>query len=342
YVYAANNPVSGFDYQGQWWETALDIAGLIWDIKEAIEDPGWDDILWIGGDIISLILPTPTPSMIRHGEDVVKWIDDVWQHGDNFFNGVQKLVDDACFVAGTLVQTKEGLKPIEEVQAGEWVVSRDERTGAVSYQRVKRTFERGSAEIVTVQAGKETIKTTPEHPFWVEGKGWVAAKALARGARLVTADEKVIVVTEVQVEAVRGPPVIVYNFEVENTHTYFVGKQGVWVHNACRPLDLYRGVEPEELKTVLNTGRFPVDIPGGRMDDTLWLTTNPSNDSQYGTVVKVPVDPDGLADMINKGEAFYDALGWMDQVRIPKPNIEKFNDIIIGPITKYDPWEHYR
>ncbi|MDW8368581.1 MAG: RHS repeat-associated core domain-containing protein, partial [Abditibacteriales bacterium] len=27
YAYAANNPVSGFDYQGQWWETALDIAG---------------------------------------------------------------------------------------------------------------------------------------------------------------------------------------------------------------------------------------------------------------------------------------------------------------------------
>jgi hypothetical protein len=90
-----------------------------------------------------------------------------------------------------------------------------------------------SEKIVMVKAGKETIQTTPEHPFWVAGKGWVAAKELAKGDRLITPDEKVAVVGEVRVEAVRGPPVAVYNLEVENTHTYFVGKQGVWVHNAC-------------------------------------------------------------------------------------------------------------
>jgi hypothetical protein len=213
------------------------------------------------------------------------------------------------------------------VKAGERVLSRDEKTGEVSYRQVVRTFQSEVQELVTVKAGKETIKTTTNHPFWVAGKGWVAAKELAKGERLVTPDEKTLVVGEVRVEAVRGPPVAVYNFEVENTHTYFVGRSGVWVHNACDPLYLYRGVGPDELETVLNTGRFPVDIPGGRMDDTLWLTTGPRNASQYGTVVKVPVDPDGLAGMINGGEAFYDALGWMDQVRVPKPNIEKFNDI---------------
>jgi hypothetical protein len=90
-----------------------------------------------------------------------------------------------------------------------------------------------SEKIVMVKAGKETIQTTPEHPFWVAGKGWVAAKELAKGDRLITPDEKVAVVGEVRVEAVRGPPVAVYNLEVENTHTYFVGRSGVWVHNAC-------------------------------------------------------------------------------------------------------------
>ena len=28
----------------------------------------------------------------------------------------------------------------------------------------------------------------------------------------------------------------VYNFEVADSHTYFVGKVGVWVHNKCRGL----------------------------------------------------------------------------------------------------------
>ncbi|MCG8423159.1 MAG: Hint domain-containing protein, partial [Proteobacteria bacterium] len=27
----------------------------------------------------------------------------------------------------------------------------------------------------------------------------------------------------------------VYNFEVEGTHTYFVGPGGVWAHNGCAP-----------------------------------------------------------------------------------------------------------
>jgi RHS repeat-associated protein len=91
YVYAANNPVSGFDYQGQWWKTALDIAGLILDIKDAIEDPSWDDILWIGGDIISIIAPTPTPSLIKHGG---KLIGAGVKYGDN----VVKFADDAADV----------------------------------------------------------------------------------------------------------------------------------------------------------------------------------------------------------------------------------------------------
>ncbi len=138
-----------------------------------------------------------------------------------------------CFLAGTLVWTAEGKKPIEAVRAGERVLSRDERTGAVSYQKVARTFRRVSPATVTVRAGEEIIKTTPEHPFWVEGKGWVAAKELAKGERLVTPNEEALIVRAVKVEAVRGPPVAVYNLEVESTHTYFVGKQGVWVHNSC-------------------------------------------------------------------------------------------------------------
>ena len=31
-----------------------------------------------------------------------------------------------CFVAGTLVHTKDGLKPIEQIKIGDWVLSRPE------------------------------------------------------------------------------------------------------------------------------------------------------------------------------------------------------------------------
>ncbi len=100
-------------------------------------------------------------------------------------------------------------------------------------------------------------------------------------------------------EAVRGPPVVVYNFEVENTHTYFVGKQGVWVHNACfhnhhdAPLfrgnddvaDLYdaHGIDPNDFGTTrvdadVHIGAhtpYPDDVVGGGQynnDVYGWLT----------------------------------------------------------------------
>lgn len=31
-----------------------------------------------------------------------------------------------CFIAGTLVHTKDGLKPIEQIKVGDWVLSRPE------------------------------------------------------------------------------------------------------------------------------------------------------------------------------------------------------------------------
>ncbi len=41
-----------------------------------------------------------------------------------------------------------------------------------------------------------------------------------------------MILEKVQYEILESP-VKVYNFEVEDFHTYFVGEEGVWVHNIC-------------------------------------------------------------------------------------------------------------
>ena len=46
-------------------------------------------------------------------------------------------------VAGTLIHTKEGLKPIEQIQVGDWVLSRPEdpeQGTQTDYKRVVKTF----------------------------------------------------------------------------------------------------------------------------------------------------------------------------------------------------------
>jgi RHS repeat-associated protein len=136
-----------------------------------------------------------------------------------------------CFAAGTLVQTKDGEKRIEEIKAGDVVLASDPRSGeAPQWRQVTRTFERATETILHVRAGSETISVTPEHPFWVEGRGWTEAKDLRPGDLLSGKRGESVPVVEVK----RSEGAFkVYNFEVEGSHTYFVSHTGLLVHNSC-------------------------------------------------------------------------------------------------------------
>jgi len=216
----------------------------------------------------------------------------------------------ACFVAGTLVHTREGLKPIEQIKVGDWVLSRPEdpeQGTETGYKRVTKTFRFVDKEVVQFwweplsgegDGEAESVCVTPNHPVWVNPHGWVAVGrcyppekrrpgSIARGfdfdlwlnKELILADGKAgcmlnvcdLYRTDNPVIAFReeddwglgclcdfssGQPVLgddlpydyekwgdpvtetrepytttVYNLEVEDWHTYFVGKTGLWVHN---------------------------------------------------------------------------------------------------------------
>jgi len=140
----------------------------------------------------------------------------------------------ACFVAGTPILTPDGWKAVEDVAVGERVLSRDENdpTGELRAKRVLATFVRVSP-VLNVHVGGKLIGTTGEHPFYVEGKGWIEARLLRIGDLLVSRSGQRIPVDGI-VDS--GRIELVYNFEVENDHTYFVGKDewgfDVWVRNA--------------------------------------------------------------------------------------------------------------
>ena len=85
--------------------------------------------------------------------------------------------------------------------------------------------------IENAEGEKETIDSTPEHPFYVEGKGWVNASALRAGMVVWLADGTKAIIQDVWVEYL-AEAVAVFNFKVEGFHTYFVGFSGVLVHNA--------------------------------------------------------------------------------------------------------------
>ncbi|QAT81659.1 hypothetical protein EJ065_0044 [Corallococcus coralloides] len=147
---------------------------------------------------------------------------------------VKEATRGGCFVAGTMVLTAQGMRPIEEVTVGDQVWAWDENTRAPGWHTVMRAFikphrEVLSLELVTVDGIVETLDTTAEHPFWVEGRGWTEAQNLETGDELVTVEG-----TPVRVRALflNASLQTVYNLEVEQAHTYFVGALRIWVHNA--------------------------------------------------------------------------------------------------------------
>lgn len=279
--------------------------------------------------------------------------------GDILFNRVisdtkeifgfrQNLADITCFGKGTLVHTRDGLVPIEEIKVGDWVLSQPEEKGEQAYKRVVRTMEFDDQPVYflsyykiakTIVDGKEvlgvvdqdannTLIVTGNHPFWVAGHkedyfhpeevlplGWIRADLLRQGFHLELANGDFVVVSCVDrlwrtktdglawrdlnqssigmhvdlresmsfYRRRRGQPVVdtdfgwsdtdfslryeteeqadiwsykttVYNFEVEDFHTYYVGEFGVWVHNTnCGPRFYSDSIAPAKQAGVLRS-----------------------------------------------------------------------------------------
>jgi hypothetical protein len=212
------------------------------------------------------------------------------------------------FAAGTLVHTKSGLQPIEQIQVGDWGLSKPEGGGTQAYKRVLKTFSHAPQRVVAVNYVipgqnieelnakvqpiilRKLIATTG-HPFWTKEQGWTAAIEMqGYGAGFFHFEDKdgdqvefwdignihisdvpnvgwhsnamtvrtenlgflwdyaesKLVATDVpaidavvyfwdsnnQEELYFKLPV--YNLEVEDFHTYYVGEHGIWVHAISR------------------------------------------------------------------------------------------------------------
>ena len=195
------------------------------------------------GEVVGKYVVAPlTTAVAKHGavlvrkafEDKLKVLKPVC---DVIFSG------SLCFVAGTPIRMADGnYRPIESIKAGDLVWSRDEFTKQEAAQRVQKPFSNTARRLVKIIAGIDTIFTTPEHPFYVENKGMTQAQLLHKGDLLstVTPTEAALALlphlarSGITVENIHllDTTVAVYNFEVSDFHTYFVGSQSIWVHNA--------------------------------------------------------------------------------------------------------------
>ena len=155
-----------------------------------------------------------------------------------------------CFAAGTLVATRAGLKPIEDIEVGDEVLAYDEETGEQAYKPVVQLFRNETKEWYHVRINDEEIICTGGHPFYIlnaeasrksvlyEGtktdtKGkWITAKELKVSDQVLLSDGSCAIIETVEVETLTVPETT-YNFEVADFHTYYVSDSKVLVHNMC-------------------------------------------------------------------------------------------------------------
>jgi RHS repeat-associated protein len=140
-----------------------------------------------------------------------------------------------CFVAGTPVETDAGPRPIEDIEPGDLVLSRDQATGETALrpvERVKVTADRRVVEVTLVanDGTQDVIGVTPDHPFFSTTRGWTAASKLVPGESVSSASGSEVIVERV---GDRTGTTTVYNLTVSEFHTYFAGASQAWVHNDC-------------------------------------------------------------------------------------------------------------
>ncbi|MBK9974761.1 MAG: hypothetical protein IPP14_08305 [Planctomycetes bacterium] len=225
-----------------------------------------------------------------------------------------------CFIAGTLVLAASRTsasgcsdatgKPIENIEIGDWVWSRELGTGEEGFKPVVQLFRNSTQELVhlTCISGTDdpdraaTLIGTPGHPFWsITRNSWVSMGDLRVGERLSLAGGLTTTATNVRIERL-ATPVTVYNFEVADWHTYHVGSTNtgwVWVHN-------------KNCEYNAGSGRF--------------------HDTDTGRFVKTPAKnkvlrPDAQATLYQKVGANREHLKWGDtfhknpRLRYPKTQI---------------------
>ena len=141
----------------------------------------------------------------------------------------------ACFIAGTYVLALDGFKRIEDIVAGDKIMAADPDTFEIAEKTVLETYVRQVDKLVHITINGEEIVTTDNHPFYVQGRGFINAGSLLVGDKLVSLNGEDLIVEDYYIKLTEEP-VSVYNFQVEDFHTYFVGDCSVWVHNKnCKP-----------------------------------------------------------------------------------------------------------
>lgn len=93
-----------------------------------------------------------------------------------------------CVEKGTLISTLNGQIPVERIQDGTFVLSYNNSLELIESKKAYCTFHHHSNSWIEIEVGQKIVVVTPEHPFYIVGKGWVEAQYLIEGDEVLCDD----------------------------------------------------------------------------------------------------------------------------------------------------------
>jgi len=126
-----------------------------------------------------------------------------------------------CFLPGTIVETADGPRALEDVQVGDMVLGVDDN-GKHVLNEVIKTIRSVAVDYYVING---EIEVTGTHPFFVDQR-WVLAEELCVGDVLEGRDGTPLLIRSLT-KVDRG--VRTFNLTVSGNHTFFA--DGVLVHN---------------------------------------------------------------------------------------------------------------
>jgi hypothetical protein len=113
---------------------------------------------------------------------------------------------------------------------------------------------------------QDELGVSAEHPFWVKAKGWTAAAELKSDSEVQDAHGEWLQVGSLEPQSDEQGT---YNLSVEGSHSFFVGENWAWVHNAICNIGNYTNGTYNELRNAGATDAHHIfqeaavkDLPG--------------------------------------------------------------------------------
>ena len=139
-----------------------------------------------------------------------------------------------CFAAGTPVHTDHGDVPVEKVEVGDEVFSRNRETGQLESQPVTALTPPHQDKLIEmrIEGERTPLRPSTSHPFWLKRgdalPAWMPAgqMRLEDSVQSLQGDWRRVV----SISPLQGQETV-YNFTVDQNHDYFVGETGFLVHN---------------------------------------------------------------------------------------------------------------